>query len=377
LVITSAAALCAIWVFYPLAIMTLAALRRSGVASRPRPRDGSGAIGAAPSVTVVIATRDEAEVVRRRVDNALASRYAGLLDVVVALDAGASAATAAALAALDPRVTVLRGDPPGGKAAALNAGVRAATGDVLVFGDAHQFFEPDAVARLVDSFADPRVGAASGCLEVGAHGGPPTLADRYWWYEKRLRHAEARLHSAVGVTGAIYAMRRELWTPLPVGLILDDVYAPMSLVLRGYRVDFVEAAKAVEARRFEVDQEYRRKVRTLTGNIQLCAWLPAILVPVRNPIWLQFVCHKLLRLLTPYLALALTLGALALAARALGDRLPAALLGAALAGAVLLAARPGLRRRARGLLEWGLALQVATVVATINGLRGRWDVWRR
>jgi len=379
LLLVSAVALGAIWVVYPLAITALATVRRRRERAPGRGHEATPAAGAAsPTVTVVIATRDDVPTIRRRVENALAARYdAARLDVVVALDGAGSGAAPADLGDLGPRVRVVRGDSPGGKAAALNAGVRAARGEVLVFGDAHQLFEPEAVARLVVALADPRVGAVSGCLEVGAHGGPPTLADRYWSYEKRLRDAEARVHSAVGVTGAVYAMKRALWAPLPDGLILDDVYVPMRLVLNGYRVDFVEGAKAIEARRFRAEQEYRRKVRTLTGNIQLCAWLPAVLVPVQNPIWLQFVCHKLLRLLTPYLAVALVVSAAVLAARGLGHLLAAALIGAAVAITVLLAARPGLRRRALGLVEWGVALQAATVVATINGLRGRWNVWHR
>lgn len=368
LVLTSALALGAIWVGYPLVIAALAATRR---ARRAAP-------GARPSVTVVIATRDDAATVRRRVENALASAYdPALLDVVVALDAAGSAVQPSELADLGGRVTIVAGDAPGGKASALNAGVRAAGGEVLVFGDAHQLFHPDAVAHLVDALAEPGVAAASGCLVVDGHGGPPTLADRYWRYETWLRENEALVHSTVGVSGAIYGMKAPLWRALPAGLILDDVYGPMSLVLRGHRVGFVRAAKAVEVRRFQPQQEYRRKARTLTGNLQLCAWLPGVLVPVRNPIWLQFVCHKLARLATPYLALAVALGALVLGARALGDALPAALLGVALAVGLLMAARPSLRRRAGHLIAWGVALQAAVVVATFNGLRGRWDVWQR
>ena len=141
----------------------------------------------------------------------------------------------------------------------------------------------------------------------GAHGAL-NLAERYWRLERWLRKWEARLHSSVGVTGAIYAMRRELWKPLPANLILDDVYLPMRLVLDGWRVGFTDQARARDVRRFEAGQEYRRKVRTLTGVIQVCAWLPGVLNPVRNPIWLQFVFHKLLRLLTPYLVVIALVG---------------------------------------------------------------------
>src|SRR5690606_26882581 len=187
----------------------------------------------------------------------------------------------------------------GGKAAALNAAMRVATGAVVVFADTHQRFDRQTIPRLVAAFADPRVGAVSGSLRL-----PPdarSLAARYWAFERWLRRIESRLHSSVGATGAVYAIRRALWRPLPANLILDDVYTPMQIVLGGSRVAFDEDAIAVETRKPSPAQEYGRKVRTLTGVVQLCAWLPAVLVPWRNPIWVQFVSHTLLRRLTRYL----------------------------------------------------------------------------
>lgn len=379
----SAAAIAAIWLGYPLVVAVVGTLR---------PPLARGEVGAdAPTVTAVVASRDDAAAIRARVADLLASDYdPRRLDVVVALDAAGAAASPAELvwpaAEQGGRVTVVTGDAPGGKAAALNAAVRAARGTLLVFTDTGQRFHRDAVARLVAALADRRFGAMSGALDIGhevtGEGGPPTLAERYWRYERRLRRGEARLHSAVGVTGAVYAMRRALWSPLPAGLILDDLYVPMRLVLDGHRVGFADDARAVDTRRFAAAQEYRRKVRTLTGVIQLCAWLPAVLVPVRNPIWAQFLFHKLLRLATPYLALAAAVGvagtlgaALADRARGTGVGTPVALLAAALAAAVLLV--PPVRRRVAHQLEWGVSLQAAVVVATINGLRGRWNVWQR
>jgi hypothetical protein len=181
----------------------------------------------------------------------------------------------------------------------------------------------------------------------------------------------------VGVTGAIYAMRRPLWQPLPAGLILDDVYAPMRLVLDGWRVGFTDKARAHDTRRFAAGQEYKRKVRTLTGVIQVCAWLPGILNPLRNRIWLQFVFHKLLRLLTPYLAALAAVSMLWVAgttvvASPAGGRL----LGGAAMALVLLCLVPHVRRALRAQLAWGFAMQSSIVVATVNGVRGRWDVWQ-
>ena len=180
------------------------------------------------------------------------------------------------------------------------------------------------------------------------------------------------MHSAVGVTGAIYAMRRELWTPLPHGLILDDLYVPMQLVLRGHRIAYMEAARAYETRTTTDGNEYRRKVRTLTGVLQLCAWLPRTLTPVHNPVWAQFVTHKLLRFLTPYWLLVCAVWV----AWTIGQQLG---FGWLLAAVVLFAALLQLRSRPfralRSAVVSSILVQVAAVRATANGARGRWDVW--
>jgi hypothetical protein len=222
-----------------------------------------------------------------------------------------------------------------------------------------------------------RLGAASGRLEIAAGPDGPSLAERYWRFERWVRRSEARLHSTVGVTGAIYATRRTRWAPLPPGLILDDLYVPMHLVLRGYRIGFVDDARATDTRRFATGQEFRRKVRTLTGVIQLCAWLPGVLNPLRNPVWVQFVCHKLLRLLTPYLALVAAVAATVWAAARFGRAFFLAVLALALVGAMVALLRPALGRRVRDVVVSALAMQGAVVAATVNGFRSRWDVWQQ
>jgi cellulose synthase/poly-beta-1,6-N-acetylglucosamine synthase-like glycosyltransferase len=254
--------------------------------------------------------------------------------------------------------------------------VRASRGDVLVFTDTHQRFHPDAISHLVATLREPDVGATSGSLELPrANGSSPSLIRRYWALERWLRRCEARVHSSVGVSGAIWALRRSLWSPLPADLILDDLYTPMRTALSGYRVAFAEAARAVETRRTVAGHEYRRKVRTLTGVIQLCAWQPAVLMPVRNPIWLQFVAHKLLRLLTPYWLMAIATWAGSRSARWLvaNPRVTAGLAPAVVAASV---ARRGIVQRLWGGVLGALVIQAAVVVATFNGIRRRWDVWR-
>lgn len=362
-------ALAAVWGGYPLVVRALGGLRHERRLAPASPT---------PGVSIIVASCDDDAAIRSRVADLLRADYpADRLEVIVALDAAGARASASFLADLDGRVRVLTGDAPGGKAATLNAGVRAARHELLVFADTAQRFDSDAIAQLVRALDDPSLGAVSGSLDLPGEAGALNLAERYWRYERWLRYWEGRLHSSVGVTGAIYAMRRALWAPLPAGLILDDVYVPMRLVMEGWKVGFTERARAREVRRFAARQEFRRKVRTLTGNLQLCAWLPGVTNPLRNPIWFQFVFHKLLRLLTPYFAALAVFGAVGGGLRALvgtpnGEQI--LLLAGMLLSALLLV--PRIRRPLVRQVGWAIALQGSIIVATVNGARGRWNVWQ-
>jgi cellulose synthase/poly-beta-1,6-N-acetylglucosamine synthase-like glycosyltransferase len=354
------------WFAYPLAVALLARLR-------PRRRGGPPSL--APSVSVVIATRGPDEAIDDRVRDVLRTGYPpDRLEVLVSCDATRAGAPYAPGGGLETRVRVVRGDEPGGKAATLNAGVRAAGGEILVFTDTAQRFDVGTIGALVGALVDDaRLGAVSGALHLEPGDDSGRAARLYWRFERWLRQQEARLHSAVGVTGAVYAMRRTLWQALPPGLILDDLHTPMRLVLEGYHIGFVEEAVAHDPRRFTAAEEARRRVRTLTGVLQLVAWLPAVLSPLRNPIWLEFVSHKLLRLLTPYLIATLIIAA----GMAAAADVPAAWLGWTLlvigaTAAILLASSANVRRTVAG-----VALMLGAVVrASLNAARGQWDVWQ-
>src|SRR5689334_21481420 len=188
LLLVSLAGLVVTWLAYPAGVFALAALRRSTTRNAGETH---------PTVSVILATSNDATTIRRRVQNLLACEYpAERLEVIVAIDAARPGASAEELSDLGPRVRILPGDAPGGKATALNAGVRAAQGEVLVFADAAQSFAADAVAELVAALTDPKVGAVSGALEVG-YADSSNLSEQYWAYERALRAAEARAHSAV------------------------------------------------------------------------------------------------------------------------------------------------------------------------------------
>jgi cellulose synthase/poly-beta-1,6-N-acetylglucosamine synthase-like glycosyltransferase len=265
-----------------------------------------------PGVSVIIAARNEGARLPARIENILASDYpVDRIEIIVASD-GSTDGTASALAPYGDRVRLLP-LPARGKAAALNAAVLHARNPILVFADARQRFAPETIRRLVAAFGNPQVGAVSGELFIDCEAGG-TAAERstigdgvgaYWKYEKWLRRRESLVRSCVGVTGAVYAMRRWLWQPLPTAAILDDVLGPMRLVQRGYRVVFEPSARAFDQAASDAGVELRRKVRTLAGNFQMLRYEPRFLLPGWNPVWLQFVSHKLARLFVPYALLAM------------------------------------------------------------------------
>lgn len=261
-----------------------------------------------PSVSLVIAMHNERNNVQPKMQNCFELDYPpAKLQVIVSLDAPTDGTEALVREYAGMGVEVVYSSVHRGKAETLNRGVAIASGEIVLFADSRQMFDKRAVRELVANFADASVGAASGELVLLDEQGKETsdAAGAYWRYEKGLRGMESGIHSVPGATGAIYAIRRELFAPLPAGTILDDVVIPMRIVLAGKRVVFDSTARAYEVASQSAKSEYERKIRTLAGNYQLIVQMPALLAPWRNRIFVQFISHKLGRLLVPYCLVAL------------------------------------------------------------------------
>jgi cellulose synthase/poly-beta-1,6-N-acetylglucosamine synthase-like glycosyltransferase len=331
-----------VYVGYPAGLAIWAYVRRPTGGRRPT---RVNAFTFTPGVSIIIAARNEADRLPERIRNLLSLDYPAAKRQIIVVSDGSTDNTEAAVAPFDVDFVAL---PACGKAAALNAGVARARHDVLVFADARQAFARGALRALVAPLADSTVGGITGELVLGCEEskGRRTGAERrgrrvralkrdqragerrghrsstvgdgvglYWRYEKWLRRLESDVWSTLGATGAIYALRRSLWRPLPDGTILDDVLAPMRAVLAGPRVLFSEAAQAYDHTPADSLAETRRKVRTLAGNVQILALEPRLLVPFVNPVWLQYFSHKVGRLLVPYALIALMASSIALATR--------------------------------------------------------------
>jgi len=255
---------------------------------------------------VVLAVHDEGARITSRLDEivALIAATRSPAEVIVVANGCRDDTAALARAHPSPLVHVIELTETAGKAHALTCGYEAAKGNLLVFADARQPWAADSLQRLLENFASPEVGAVSGQLVIEAASGVLAGVGLYWRYERWLRRNEGRLHSTVGVSGSICAVRRELFRPIPRGVLLDDLYWPLQVVMQGRRVVYDERALAYDRLPDRPVDEFRRKVRTLSGNFQLAAMLPQALLPWRNPIWVQFFSHKLLRLVIPWLLMA-------------------------------------------------------------------------
>jgi cellulose synthase/poly-beta-1,6-N-acetylglucosamine synthase-like glycosyltransferase len=255
------------------------------------------------TVSLVIAMHNERKNVRAKIQNCFDLDYpADKLHIIVSLDAPSDGTDALLMEYAEQGVDVVYCPVRRGKAEALNCGLAIARGEIVMFADAEQRLERSAVRELVANFADESVGAVSGALvllDTQANEASDGVG-LYWRYEKKLRAMESDIHSVPGATGAIYAIRRELFTPLPAGTILDDVVVPMRIVLGGKRAIFDPSARAYGFVTQTPDLEYEKKKRTLTGNYQLFAEMPELLVPWHNPIFVQLVSHKVGRLIVPY-----------------------------------------------------------------------------
>ncbi|MFZ0814639.1 MAG: glycosyltransferase family 2 protein [Candidatus Sulfotelmatobacter sp.] len=338
-----------------------------------------------PFVSIVMVVRNEESVLPRKLSNLTALDYPPeRLEFVVVSD-GSSDRTTEILrdAAKDERFQILASSELKGKACRLNEALAVVKGEIAVFMDARQVIERDALRLLLENFADTTVGCVSGELMLGdiASGEAETRMGIYWRVEKKIRALESASGSVVGATGAFYAARCSLLAPIPPETILDDVLLPLQVSRQGARVVFDGRARAWDDPDLGAEKEFRRKVRTLTGNYQLLRIAPWVLSG-SNPLRFRFVSHKLLRLAVPFLLAASLVASVAVPQ--LLYRVVFVLQLAFYALSLFALSNQALSKQSRGpvsrVANAALALIVlntAAVLAFVNFVTGRKEVWIR
>jgi cellulose synthase/poly-beta-1,6-N-acetylglucosamine synthase-like glycosyltransferase len=264
-----------------------------------------------PPVSIIMAVHNGAVLLQDKIDHLAALDQACIREIIIVSD-GSTDATAQILSEMwNPRFHPIIIEKQCGKAMALNRGIAAASGEILLFVDIRPRIAAGALTELLSNFADPSVGCVAGELLLNSTGhdaATRAISGVYWRYEQWIRNCEAAWDSPVGVYGGFYAARRLLVTPFPAGIILDDMFQPLAILRQGYRSVLDRTACVIDSWPGRVEGEFQRKVRTLAGNYQLISLAPWILSG-RNRVLFQLVSHKLLRLLVPYFFLLMLLSA--------------------------------------------------------------------
>jgi cellulose synthase/poly-beta-1,6-N-acetylglucosamine synthase-like glycosyltransferase len=295
-------AACALYAYvgYPAILAVASALRPRREASVEASADGL------PFVSVVVPSFNEAAVLSRRLRNLQELRYpADRLQIIVGSDGSTDDTASVADAAADPRIHFVSVATRGGKTSLLNRMVAASSAEIVVFTDVNSLFEKDALRHLVQPFADPRIGCVTGEL-VYVNGNDPGVRageGLYWRMENVIKEMESRFGGTLVATGAIYALRRALWRPLPAG-ISDDSVTPLMTLAAGYRVVVEKRALAFELAASHLSEEFDRKARMVTRQLGAHRHVGYFLKPFRPLLAFRLASHKILRWLVPFFLIA-------------------------------------------------------------------------
>jgi cellulose synthase/poly-beta-1,6-N-acetylglucosamine synthase-like glycosyltransferase len=253
-----------------------------------------------PAVSLVIPVYNELAVLPKKLQNVRELDYSsGRLQVIFVSDGSTDGSDAYLLKVDDANIDVVLLAEHMGKAGALNAGLRRARHDVVIFSDASTLFMADAVRRLVRHFVDPTVGVVCGALKFLGNAEFLHTEGTYWRYETALRLMEARLGATLTASGAIYAIRRQCYRLLTPDDLIDDFLIPMHARRMGLRVVFDPEAEATDVAGSSVGDEFARRVRLSVGSFRALRHVWG--VRMRPFTALAFVSHKLLRWMLPVL----------------------------------------------------------------------------
>lgn len=269
-----------------------------------------------PSVALLIAAHNEEAVIDARIRDALAADYPrDRFEVVIGSD-GSTDATAAIVGRYAGQgVRLLDFAENRGKAVVLNDAMAEIDAEIVVLSDANTDTDPGAIRRLVRWFRDPSVGVVCGRLVLVDPATGRNADGLYWKYETFLKKCEARLGALLGSNGAIYAIRRDRYVPIPPGTIIDDFVIPLLSRLRhGGRILYDAEAVATEETPADVRDEFRRRARIGAGGFQSLPLLWPLMSPRFGWLAFAFVSHKLLRWLGPFFLIGALLANLALLA---------------------------------------------------------------
>lgn len=299
------------YLLYPAVVIGISSLRRSSGSSEELNKPMAW-----PDVTLLIAAYNEERVIAGKLQNCLELDYPGKIEIVVVSD-GSNDRTPELVKGYADRGVVSMHEPARrGKTAALNRGVAAANGEIVVFSDANNDFNSRAITELVKHFRDPTVGGVCGVKRIrdSAQRESSVGDSMYWRYESAIKLAEGRLGCITNADGEIFAMRRSLYKSVDEGVINDDAEITFDIIRQGYRILYEPTATSTEYASIHIKDDFYVKVRMVAGGYQTMARYASMLFPPRSWFTFAYFSHKVLRYLAPIFLMVTLLASAVLAA---------------------------------------------------------------
>ena len=263
-----------------------------------------------PKVSLIIAAFNEEKIIEEKIKNSLSLDYPqDKLEIIVASDASTDQTDEIVRSYQNQGIILYRQDEHLGKTNVQNEATKIAQGEILVFSDATGMYNKDAVRKLVRNFADPNIGCVAGELKYVSLDQEKSEEGEgiYWKYEQFIKKMESKTNSLSGVNGAIYALRKGLYVPLPPDIISDFV-EPLEIFKNSHRIVYEKEALCFERSSKGIEAEFRRKVRIIVRGLRGLAFEKALLNPLKYGLMsFQLISHKLLRWFLPLFLITLIL----------------------------------------------------------------------
>ena len=259
-----------------------------------------------PKISMLISAYNEEDVISDKLENIKEMNYpAHLLEVFIGSDCSDDMTNKLIIESNISNLRLVAFEERRGKPAVLNDLAKMADGDILVFSDANSMFEPDALLKLIEPFSDSTIGGVVGNLSFdmsnikNSGGLGETL---YFKYENIVKRLESDIYSTIVANGAVYVIRKELYTNIPVTrLVADDMFIPLSIIQKGFRMFFRRDVYVSESPSLSVTEEYQKKVRTVASGMEVIKQFHSLLHPKFGFISFALWSHKILRWMVPFI----------------------------------------------------------------------------
>ncbi len=257
-----------------------------------------------PDVTLFITAYNEENVVAEKMTNIAAIDYPKDRLKIVWVTDGSTDNTNKLLGTYND-ITILFEPQRKGKTAAINRGMTFVDTPFVIFSDANSLINPEAIRLMMNKFTNKTVGGVSGEKRISSsisdgitsHG-----ENVYWQYESKLKDMDSRFHSVVGAAGELFAIRRDLFDPIPEDSLLDDFILSMRIAKKGFCIAYTKDAYAIERGTINIKEEQKRKTRISAGGWQSVFRLYELLDIFRyGKLSFQYISHRVLRwTITPF-----------------------------------------------------------------------------